>query len=118
MKYFFTVFYAYNKYNNVCSHDTIVLYTLMYICLQLCAAIVSRLLPFMVDITHIYCFRYISIVIALLGMYYICPGPVFQCEFNCDVYFVIGLTCFGNFENWQICICILHSQLYLYVYVF
>ena len=55
MKFFFTVFYAYKNYNNECSHDTIVLYTLMYICLQLCAAIVSRLLPFMVDI---YCFRY------------------------------------------------------------
>ena len=43
-----------------------------------------------------------------IGMYYICPGPVFQREFNCDDYFVIGLTSFGNFENCQICICILH----------
>jgi len=26
----------------------------------------------------------------------------FQCEFNCDVYFAIGLTYYGNFENWHI----------------
>jgi hypothetical protein len=30
-------------------------------------------------------------------MSYICPGPIFQLEFNCDVNLVIGLTKFGNF---------------------
>ena len=34
----------------------------------------------------------------IIGMYYICPGPVFQREFNCDDYFVIGLTGFGNLD--------------------
>ena len=38
-------------------------------------------------------------------MCYICPGPIFQCEFNCDVNLVIRL---GNFGNWYICICIQH----------
>ena len=90
----------------MCSHNTIVLYTLMYICLQLCAAIVSRLLP-------LWLIYIVGGILNLnsyytIGMYYICPGPVFQREFNCDDYFVIGLTSFGNFENWQICICILH----------
>ena len=41
-------------------------------------------------------------------MYYICLGPIFQCGFNCDIYLSIGLTHFGNFENWQVYICILH----------
>ena len=31
------------------------------------------------------------------GTYDICPGPVFQCEFNGGVRFVIRLTIFGNF---------------------
>ena len=35
-------------------------------------------------------------------MYYTCPGPIFQCEFNCDVNLVIRLTKFGNFGNWYI----------------
>ena len=65
----------------------------------------------------VYCLlQWIYVVLGILnlnsyytiGMYYICPGPVFQREFNCDDYFVIGLTSFGNFENCQICICILH----------
>jgi hypothetical protein len=30
-------------------------------------------------------------------MCYICPGPIFQHEFNRDVNWVIGLTKFGNF---------------------
>ena len=32
-------------------------------------------------------------------MYYICPGPVFQCEFNCGVCLLIKLTCFSNFYH-------------------
>jgi hypothetical protein len=31
------------------------------------------------------------------GTYDICPGPVFRCEFNGGVRFVIRLTIFGNF---------------------
>jgi len=31
--------------------------------------------------------------------YDICPGPVFQCEFNGGVHFVIRLTIFGNFSK-------------------
>ena len=43
------------------------------------------------------------------GTYDICPGPVFQCEFNCGVHFVIRLTIFGNFFVF-ICIyiCVIH----------
>ena len=71
-------------------------------------------------------------------MCYTCPGPIFWCEFNCDVIgltklailgigtyiyasstnfqcksscdvnLVIGLTKFGNSRNWYICICIQH----------
>ena len=41
-------------------------------------------------------------------MCYTCPGPIFQCEFNCDVNLVIRLTKFGNFGNWYVCICIQH----------
>ena len=47
------------------------------------------------------CFQY--------GMCYICPGPVFQCEFNFDVDLVIRLTKLGNLWNWYICICIQHQ---------
>jgi hypothetical protein len=32
----------------------------------------------------------------------------FWCQFNCDVNLAFGLTCFENFENWQIYICILY----------
>jgi len=32
------------------------------------------------------------------GTYDICPGPVFWCEFNGGVHFVIGLTIYGNFS--------------------
>ena len=32
---------------------------------------------------------------------YICPGPVFQCEFNGNVHFVIGLTKYGNFSKYR-----------------
>ena len=42
-------------------------------------------------------------------MCYTCPGPVFWCEFNCDINLVIGLTKYGNFGNWYICICIQHQ---------
>jgi hypothetical protein len=31
------------------------------------------------------------------GTFYICPGPVFQYEFNGDVCLVIRLTQYGNF---------------------
>ena len=41
-------------------------------------------------------------------MYYTCPGPIFQCEFNCDGILVIELTKFGNLGNWYICICVQH----------
>ena len=40
-------------------------------------------------------------------MYYTCPGPIFQCEFNCDVNLVIRLTRFDNFGDW-----------YVYIYAF
>ena len=33
------------------------------------------------------------------GTYDICSGPVFQCEFNGGVHFVIRLTIFGNFSK-------------------
>jgi hypothetical protein len=39
---------------------------------------------------------------------YISPGPVFQCEFNCDVYFGIKLTILGNFFVLYVCIYIVH----------
>src|ERR1700676_3921187 len=32
---------------------------------------------------------------------YICPGPVFQCEFNGNVHFIIGLTKYGNFYKYR-----------------
>jgi hypothetical protein len=63
---------------------------------------VSHLLPFMVDITHSILFWVYLNNYCTTWMCYICPGPVFQCEFNCDVNLGFGLTCFGNFENWQI----------------
>jgi len=40
------------------------------------------------------------------GTYDISPGPVFRCEFNGGVHFVIRLTIFGNF-----------FILYVYIYV-
>ena len=40
--------------------------------------------------------------------YDICPGPVFQCEFNGGVHFVIRLTIFGNFFVLYVCICVIH----------
>jgi hypothetical protein len=77
------------------------LYVIIYICSQSCTITVSHLLPFMVDITHSH-----NIVLSIsqwllhyINVYYICPGPVFQCEFNCNVHLIFGLTCFGNFEN-------------------
>ena len=36
-------------------------------------------------------------------MCYTCPGPIFRCEFNCDVNLMNRLTKFGNFGNWYIC---------------
>ena len=36
---------------------------------------------------------------------WICPGPVFQCEFNGSVHFAIRLTIFGNFFVLSVCIC-------------
>ena len=65
---------------------------------QSCTTTVSHLLPFMADITHLH-----NIVLSIfqwllhyINVYYICPGPIFQCEFNCLIF---GLTCFGNFQN-------------------
>jgi hypothetical protein len=70
-----------------------------YICSQSCTTIVSHLLPFMADITHLH-----NIVLSIsqwllhyINVYYICPRPIFQCEFNCNVHLIFGLTCFGNF---------------------
>jgi len=34
------------------------------------------------------------------GTCYICPGPVFRCEFNGDVHFTIRLTKYGNFSKY------------------
>ena len=70
-----------------------------------CTGMVSCLFLFMANMTHLHHFGFISMTITL---YYICPGPVFQCGFNCDIYALIGLTYFGNFENQQVNICILH----------
>jgi len=42
------------------------------------------------------------------GTYDICPGPVFRCEFNGGVHFVIGLTIFGNFFVLYVYICFIH----------
>jgi hypothetical protein len=40
---------------------------------------------------------------------YILQGPVFQCEFNRDVHWVIRLTCYGNSSKFiYISICFLH----------
>ena len=44
------------------------------------------------------------------GTYNICPGPVFQCEFNGGVLFVIRLTIFGNFFVLYVCICIIQCE--------
>jgi hypothetical protein len=41
------------------------LYTLIYICLQLYTTMVSHILPSIADIMYSHCFRYISIAIAL-----------------------------------------------------
>ena len=32
---------------------------------------------------------------------YICPGPVFQCEFNGNVHSMIRLTKYGNFPKYR-----------------
>jgi hypothetical protein len=55
----------------------------------------------MADITHLknIVLNISQWLLHYIDVYYICLGPVFQCEFNCDVYLIIGLTCFGNFEN-------------------
>jgi len=42
------------------------------------------------------------------GAYDMCPGPVFQCEFNGGVHFVNKLTIFGNFFVLYVCIHIIH----------
>jgi hypothetical protein len=77
-----------------------VLCIIIYICLQSCITMVSDLLPFMADITHSH-----NIVLSIsqwlwhyIDVYYIYLGP-FQCEFNCDVHLIFGLSRFGNFEN-------------------
>jgi len=67
-------------------------YEYIYICLQSCTTMVSHLLPFMADITN----SWSQWLLHYMDDYYICPGSIFWCEFNCDVYLVIGLTCFGN----------------------
>ena len=41
------------------------------------------------------------------GTYNICPGPVFQCEFDGGIRFVTRLTIFGNFSKYA-----------LYIYMF
>ena len=49
-------------------------------------------------------------------MYYIYPVPGFQCEFNCDVCCVIGLTYYGKFSNYNIhlqCTNMLYTHLYI-----
>ena len=102
-KYFFTLI----KNITTCAHM-----------IQLCCTLLCTSVYNYVQLQSlIYCLLWlIYIVFGILnlnsyytiGMYYICPGLVFQREFNCDDYFIIGLTSSGNFENWQICICILH----------
>ena len=94
---------------------------IIYICLQSCTTKVFHLLPFMADITN----SWSQWLLHYMDDYYICPGSVFWCEFNCDVYLVIlriskyvyafctifqckfnynvclviGPTCFGDFGN-------------------
>jgi hypothetical protein len=53
----------------------------------------------MANMTHLHCFGVYLNSYCIVQMYYICPRPVFQCKFNCDIYLLIGLTYFGNFEN-------------------
>jgi hypothetical protein len=59
---------------------------------------VFHLLSFMVDITHSILFWVYLNNYCTTWMCYICPGPVFLCEFSCDVNLGFGPTCFGNFE--------------------
>jgi hypothetical protein len=42
---------------------------------------------------------------------YILQGPVFQCEFNCDIYWVIRLTCYGNSSKF-ICVYMLFTPFF------
>jgi len=72
-----------------------VLCIVIYICLRSCTTLVSHLLPFMADITCSHCFKYISIAVALHGCITVCTclEPVFQWEFNRDIYLIIRLTC-------------------------
>jgi len=51
-------------------------------------------LPFMANIKHLHCFEYITIAITLHG----CVIHVQDLFFDVNST-VIGLTCFGNFEN-------------------
>ena len=44
-------------------------------------------------------------------LYDICPEPVFWCEFNGGVHFLIRLTIFGNFFVLYVCICVIHRFL-------
>ena len=76
-----------------------VLCIIIYICLQSCTIMVSHLLPLMADTTcsHNIVLSINQWLLHYIDVYYICPRPIFQCEFNCDVHLIFGLTCFGNF---------------------
>ena len=56
----------------------------------------SKLVPYMSPVT------YLGNAFKLKGCRtcYICPGPVFRCEFNGDVRFTIRLTKYGNFSKY------------------
>src|SRR5882724_2041824 len=47
------------------------------------------------------------------GTYDICPGPVFQCEFNCGVHCVIRLTIFGNFFVLYVCMYMCYTPFFI-----
>ena len=60
---------------------------------------------------QIWCYIYpfwSCLIYNLYVMIYICPGTVFQWEFNGGVYFCIGLTNFGNFLILHMCIWFMH----------
>ena len=50
-------------------------------------------------------------VLSFWQTYDICPGPVFRCEFDGGIRFVIRLTIFGNFSKYALYICFLHRFL-------
>jgi hypothetical protein len=48
------------------------------------------------------------LLILRISSYIYASCIIFQCKFNYNVNLGFGLTCFGNFQNWWICTCILY----------